>query len=258
MATKEIHGDNEETRQNSRESKTALITGASRGVGAAIARRLAREGYDIWANYRSNHEAARTIKHEVESIGRTCELLAFDVCDEEQVSGVLSPYLETSTPDVLVNNAGFNRDVLMMFMSREEWESVTDVALLGFFLVTKQVLFGMMKRGSGRIINIASTAGQSGIPGQVNYSAAKAGLIGATKALAAEVAKKGVLVNAVAPGFIETDMTADLPRDKILPEIPLRRFGSPEEVAGVVSFLCSGDATYITGQVLSVNGGIYT
>ncbi|MBN1866401.1 3-oxoacyl-ACP reductase FabG [Candidatus Sumerlaeota bacterium] len=237
--------------------RIALITGASRGLGAAIAVRLARAGYDIWANYRSNHEAAAKVKSEVEALGRTCEILPFDVCDEEGMEAALAPLVEKACPDVLVNNAGFSKDVMMMWMSREEWQSVTDVSLLGFFLVTKQVLTGMLKRRSGRIVNIASTAGQSGLPGQVNYSAAKAGLIGATKALAAEVAKRGVLVNVVAPGFIETDMTEDLPREAILPRIPLGRLGRPEEVASVVEFLCSDAASYITGQVLAVNGGLY-
>ena len=158
---------------------------------------------------------------------------------------------------MLVNNAGFNKDTLMMWMSLEEWSSVTDVTLLGFFLVTKAVLFGMMKRRSGRIINIASTAGQSGLPGMANYSAAKAGLIGATKSLAREVIKRGILVNAVAPGFIETEMTEGLPTDEIIKNIPIGKFGKAEDVAGAVAFLCSEDANYIVGQVISVNGGIY-
>ena len=239
-------------------NKIALITGASRGLGAAIAIRLARAGYDIWANYRSNHEAAKEVQAEIKKIGRDCILLPFDVSDEKEMNKVLAPLLEDKTPDVLVNNAGLTRDTLMMWMSREEWESVTNVNLLGFFLVTKSVLFGMMKRRSGRIINISSTAGQSGLAGQTNYSAAKAGLIGATKSLAVEVCKRGILVNAIAPGFIETDMTADLPLDKILPSIPIGRFGTSDEVAGLVEFLCSDDANYIVGHVFSVNGGMYT
>ena len=238
-------------------SRIALVTGASRGLGAAIAVRLAREGYDVWANYRSNREAAERVGEEIERAGRRCELLPFDVCDEEQVDAVLGPRLDEACPDVLVNNAGFNRDALMMWMSREEWESVVDVTLLGFYLVTKRVVLGMLKRRSGRIVNVASTAGQSGLPGQVNYSAAKAGLIGATKALAAEVAKRGVIVNAVAPGFIETEMTEGLAREEIVPRIPLGRLGRPEEVAQVVAFLCSDAAGYITGQVIGVNGGLY-
>ena len=237
--------------------KLALITGASRGLGAAIALRLAGAGYDIWLNCRSNHEAARQVQARIEALGRACRPLCFDVCDEAAIKQILHPLLDETTPDVLVNNAGFNKDVLLMWMSREEWESVIDVNLLGFYLMTKSVLLGMMKRRAGRIINIASTAGQSGLAGQVNYSAAKAGLIGATKALALEVGKKGVLVNVVAPGFIETEMTASLPRESILPRIPLGRVGRPEEVATVVEFLCSDAAGYIVGQVIAVNGGLY-
>ena len=242
---------------SSESSKIALITGASRGIGAAIAVRLAKSGYDIWANYRSNHQAANQLKQKITDLGRNCTLLPFDVCEEEQVKDSLSVLLEESVPDVLVNNAGFNKDTLLMWMSTEEWKSVTDVTLLGFFLVTKAVLLGLMRRKSGRIINIVSTAGESGLPGQTNYSAAKAGLIGATKSLAKEVIRKGVLVNAVAPGFIETDMIENLPIDEIVKNIPIGRIGSPEEVAGVVDFLCSEDAAYIVGQVISVNGGMY-
>lgn len=238
--------------------KIALITGASRGLGAAIALRLARAGYDIWANYHSNDDAAGQLQEEIHKMGRECKLLKFDVSNEEMVNEILVPELEVATPDVLVNNAGHNKDSLMMWMSKEEWDSVIDVTLTGFFLVTKAVLMGMMKRRSGRIINISSTAGESGLPGQTNYSAAKAGLIGATKSLAIEVCKRGVIVNAVAPGFIETDMTAELPKDKILPTIPSGRFGKPEEVAATVEFLCSDDAAYIIGQTISINGGLYT
>lgn len=242
---------------NSGNRKIALITGASRGIGAAIAIRLAKAGYDIWANYRSNHDAARIVQAEINKIGRECILLQFDVCDEKGLNDVLKPMIEKEVPDVLVNNAGHKKDNLMIWMTREEWEDVTNAHLLGFFLMTKAVLFGMLKRRSGRIINIASTAGQSGLAGQVNYSAAKAGIIGATKSLAAEVSRKGVIVNCVAPGFIETDMTAGMPVDKILSSIPAGRFGKPEEVAAVVEFLCSDAAGYIVGQTISVNGGLY-
>lgn len=238
-------------------NKIALITGASRGLGAAIAIRLAKAGYDIWANYLNNHESAKELEVKVTALGRKCVLLPFDVKDEQQVQSALGELVETQTPEVLVNNAGFNKDMLMMWMKQEEWQSVLDVSLNGFFLVTKTILLGMLKRRSGRIINIVSTAGQSGLPGQVNYSAAKAGLIGATKSLAQEIISKGVIVNAVSPGFIETDMTANLPKDQIIKSIPAKRFGTPEEVAAVVEFLCSPEAGYIVGQVISVNGGIY-
>jgi 3-oxoacyl-[acyl-carrier protein] reductase len=237
--------------------RTALITGASRGLGAAIATRLARGGYDIWLNYHSNHDAAKKVQQVITDLGSECRLLPFDVCDENAVYGTLEPLVAECVPDVLVNNAGLTKDMLLMWMTRQDWESVTNVNLLGFFLVTKAVLVGMMKRRSGRIINIASTAGQSGLPGQVNYSAAKAGLIGATKSLAAEVCKRGVIVNCIAPGFIETDMTKDLPVDRILPSIPAGRFGKPDEVAAVVEFLCSDSASYIVGQVIGINGGMY-
>jgi 3-oxoacyl-[acyl-carrier protein] reductase len=237
--------------------KIALITGASRGIGAAIAVRLANSGYDIWANYNQNQKAAEDLKNAVEKNGSNCILVPFDVSNEKQVNDVLTPLLENTTPDVLVNNAGITRDMLMMWMSVEEWKAVTDVSLLGFFFVTKSVLLGMMKRKSGRIINIVSTAGLSGLPGQVNYSAAKAGLIGATKSLAKEVIRKGVIVNAVAPGFIETEMIAKLPKEEIVKNIPAGRIGKPEEVAAIVEFLCSENAEYIVGQVISVNGGLY-
>jgi 3-oxoacyl-[acyl-carrier protein] reductase len=239
------------------EKNIALITGGSKGIGAAIARTLARDGFDIWLNYRSDHEAAKEIARQVGESGRTCRLLPFDVADSDSVKGALAPVLETETPFVLVNNAGFSKDGLLIWMEEPEWKETLSVHLDGFFFVTKMVLFGMLKRRSGRIINIVSTSGQSGMAGQTNYSAAKAGLIGATKSLALEVAKRNILVNAVSPGFIETEMTAGLPGDRILPLIPLGRMGKTEEVAEVVGFLASGKASYITGQVLSVNGGVY-
>jgi 3-oxoacyl-[acyl-carrier protein] reductase len=241
----------------SRDQRTALVTGASRGIGAAIAVRLAKAGYDIWANFNKNQKAAEKVKEEIEKIGRNCILLPFDVSDEKEVNKALASLLEEMTPDVLVNNAGITRDTLMMWMSVDEWKAVTDVSMMGFFLVTKSVLLGMMKRKSGRIINIVSTAGQSGLPGQVNYSAAKAGLIGATKSLAKEVIRKGVIVNAIAPGFIETEMISKLPKEEIIKNIPAGRIGNPEEIAAVVEFLCSDEAAYIVGQVISVNGGLY-
>lgn len=237
--------------------KTALVTGAGKGIGAAIAIDLSKNGFDIWLNYRSDDDAARKTAREVEAQGAKCRLLKFDVSDETQTTEVLGPLLDEETPFVLVNNAGFARDALMIWMSRDEWNGVLDVSLNGFFFVTKPVLNTMLKKRQGRIITIVSTSGQSGMPGQVNYSAAKAGLIGATKALATEVAKRNVLVNAVSPGFIETEMVENLPKERILPMIPMGKIGKPEDVAYMVSFLCSDKAGYITGQVFNVNGGVY-
>ncbi|MBI4764465.1 MAG: 3-oxoacyl-ACP reductase FabG [Deltaproteobacteria bacterium] len=237
--------------------RIALVTGGSKGIGAAIALTLARDGLEIWLNYRSDHEGAAKVSAAIEQGGGKCRLLPFDVSNPADVEQHLQPLLENETPYALINNAGFTRDVILAWMTQEEWTDVLSVTLGGFFLVTKPVINNMLRKKEGRIINIASTSGQSGMAGQTNYSAAKAGLIGVTKALAVEVGKRNILVNAVSPGFIETEMVKDLPREKILPLIPLGRFGTPLEVAGVVSFLCSDKASYITGQVISVNGGTY-
>ena len=242
--------------QNSK--KLALVTGGSRGIGAAIVKRLAKDGFDIWLNFQSNTEKAETVAREVKNLGRECELMPFDVTDEFQVLTELNKRLENECPDVLVNNAGVSRDTVFGLMSKEEWDIVINTSLQGFFNVTKPVVQKMMRRRKGRIITISSTSGLCGVPGQVNYSAAKAGLIGACKALALEVAPRNILVNVVAPGFIETDMIKDMPIEKILPRIPLGRLGSPEEIAPLVSFLCSQGASYITSQVFAINGGIYS
>lgn len=236
----------------------ALVTGASKGIGAAVARMLAGDGFDIWLNYRSGKTEAEKVAADIRDMGRSCELLAFDVADREETEKVLAPYLQENVPYAVINNAGFNRDTLLVWMKEKDWGDVLRVHLDGFYNVTKPVLEKMLRKKRGRIVNVASTSGQTGVPGQVNYSAAKSGLIGATRSLAVEVAKRNILVNAVAPGFIDTGMLEGLPREEILKQIPIGRFGDPEEVAGVVSFLCSGRAGYITGEVISVNGGVHT
>jgi 3-oxoacyl-[acyl-carrier protein] reductase len=237
--------------------KIALVTGGSKGIGAAIALSLAQDGYDIWLNYRSDHEKAAGVARSIEEAGSVCTLMPFDVTDAAAVASSLDPLLEKETPFAVINNAGFAKDTLLLWMGREEWDSVLSVTLDGFFNVTKKVINGMLRKREGRIINIVSTSAQSGMAGQVNYAAAKGGLIGATKSLAAEIAKRNVLVNAISPGFIETDMTEGVRKDKVLPQIPLGRFGTVREVADVAVFLCSNRASYITGQVISVNGGAY-
>ncbi|PLX97568.1 MAG: 3-oxoacyl-ACP reductase FabG [Desulfuromonas sp.] len=235
--------------------RIALITGGSKGIGAAIATTLAQSGFDIWLNYRSDHQAAEQVRALVEQAGATCLLLPFDVADFAACEEALKPHLENDVPFAVINNAGFAKDTLLALMSQKEWNDVISVHLGGFFNVTRQVIPLMLRKRCGRVVNIVSTSGQTGVGGQTNYSAAKAGMIGATRSLAMEVAKRKILVNAVAPGFIETEMTDELPLERILPMIPLGRIGTAQEVADMVDFLCSDKAQYITGQVFSVNGG---
>lgn len=237
-------------------NRIALVVGGSRGIGRAIALKLASSGFDIWLTYRGNHEAANSVKAEVEACGRRCDLIPFDVASFAETEAALLPMLENATPDVLVYNSGIARDNLLMWMSPQEWNSVISTNLDGFFNVTRQVVFAMLKAKRGRIVVISSTSGQVGQAGQVNYSASKAGLIGAAKALAREVGKKNIFVNVVAPGFIETEMTAEIPVEHLLPLIPLARVGRSSEVASVVNFLCTEQEMYIHGQVIGVNGGL--
>ena len=237
----------------------ALITGGSRGIGRAIAERLARDGYTVVINYHSNTLAAEQTREAIESAGGKAELLQFDVTDGTAIETALTAWDNAHPGEhirVLVNNAGIRRDGLLVFTGEQEWHDVINTTTNGFYYTTHHVLTGMLRARLVRIVNITSVSGVSGLPGQVNYSAAKAALIGATKALSKEVAARKVTVNAVAPGFICTDMTADLDEQELKKTIPAGRFGKPEEVAALVSFLCSEEAAYITGQVISIAGGM--
>ena len=238
------------------ERKTALVIGGCRGIGRSVALRLAKDGFDIYASCRKRGEASETLTAEISALGRTCTILEFDVCDREGARKVLADTFGENAPDAVVYNSGITADNLFVFMENSEWDRVIDTNLNGFYNTVQPLVFGMLARRRGRIVVIGSASGQTGQAGQVNYSASKAALIGAVKALAREVGRKGVLVNAVAPGVIETEMTKELPKDRILPLIPLHRFGDPAEVAGVVSFLCGNDSTYIQGQIIAVNGGL--
>ena len=240
----------------------ALITGASRGIGKAIALKLASKGVPVIINYLHNEQAARSVVKEIVEAGGRAELLPFDASNPQSIECALEKWEKSHLEDyisILVNNAGLRRDNVMFMMPDDDWHKVLDTTLNGFFYITRRLLKHMMpRRRGGRIINISSLSGLNGMPGQVNYSAAKAALIGATKALSQEVGPRHVTVNAVAPGFIETDMTSDLPQDDLKKLVPVGRFGKPEEVAALVAFLASDDAAYITGQVISINGGLYS
>lgn len=242
--------------------RIALVTGASRGIGRAVAVRLARDGLHVWLNYRSNEDAARETAKLIEGAGGSCTPMPFDVADPRAVASSLQPALESLDRDhqglcVLVNNAGVTRDGILAWMKNEDWSDVIDTNLNGLYHVTRAVLPSMIGRKEGRIVNMTSISGRTGNVGQTNYSATKAGIIGFTRSLAKEVARFKVTANAVAPGFIESDMTRDMPGDQIRKMVPARRLGRPEEVASVVSFLCSDEASYVTGAVIDVNGGLY-
>lgn len=239
----------------------ALVTGGSRGIGRAICVQLATQGYDILINYKGNEAAAAETLQLVTDQGQRAELLRFDVADRAEIKAILGSWQESHPEEkieVLVNNAGVRNDILLMSMTDEQWDNVMDTSLNGMYAVTKQVLTPMLLNRYGRIINIVSLSGLKGMPGQVNYSAAKAGMIGATKALAQEIAKRNITVNAIAPGFIRTDMTEELNEAELKKMIPAGRFGEATDVSALVGFLASKAAGYITGQVISVNGGLYS
>lgn len=243
------------------EVKYALVTGASRGIGRAIALKLAAQGFSIIINYASNVEAAQRTLNDIIVNGGQGELLPFDVADNKAVEEALQKWSsehENEYISVVINNAGVRKDNLMMWMPEQDWRAVLSISLDGFYNVTQPLLKNMLVKKWGRIVNVASLSGIKGMPGQANYSAAKGGLIAATKALAQEVAKKRITVNAVAPGFIKSDMTADLNEAELKKLVPAGRFGEAEEVAELVAFLVSDAAAYITGEVISINGGIYT
>ena len=244
-----------------RNEKTALVTGAARGIGKEIAIKLAKEGYDVAINYRTMNDELEKLKSDIEKdYGVKCALVKADVASFEDAEKMVKETVENlGKIDVLVNNAGITKDGLFMRMSKEDFEKVVDINLIGTFNVTRNVIPLMVKQRSGRIINISSVVGVAGNAGQTNYSASKAGIIGFTKSLAREVASRNILVNAVAPGFIATDMTSvlnDAQKENINTQIPLKRMGTAEDVASLVKFLASEDASYITGQVINVDGGM--
>ena len=241
--------------------KYALVTGGSRGIGRAVSLRLAQAGYTVIINYQSNEQAAQQTLQAIREQGGQAELLPFDVSQPESVQTALDQWQAAHPEDyieVLVNNAGIRRDNLLVWMEPDDFDAVLRTNLFSFYHVTRPLLTPMIRHKHGRIINIASLSGITGLPGQCNYAAAKGGLIAATKALAKEVAKKNITVNAVAPGFIRTDMTDGLEEAELKKTVPMNRFGTAEEVAALVAFLASSDAAYITGECISINGGLYT
>src|SRR5690554_2355789 len=242
--------------------KYALITGGSRGIGRAICIQLAKDlDYGLLINYNGNKEAAQQTLNEVEALGGKGEIMQFDVTNAEAVNNALGAWHSENKEaviEVIVNNAGITKDGLFMWMNQDDWNSVINTSLNGFYNVTNALIQKLLVNKYGRVINMVSVSGLKGTPGQVNYSAAKSAVIGATKALAQEVAKRNITVNAVAPGFINSDMTAELDEKELKRMVPANRFGEPEEVAHLVSFLASAKASYITGEVININGGIYS
>ena len=244
-------------RESSDGNRIALVIGGCRGIGRAISQRLAEDGFDIAATARQAGPDSEELARQVAAAGRKFTLLAFDVRDREAVRRELERVFgDGGAPEVAVYNAGIARDNLMAFMSPREWDEVIETNVNGFYNTIQPLVFGMLAKKRGRIVAVSSASGQTGQAGQVNYSASKAALIGAVKALAREVGRKGVLVNAVAPGFNHTEMTREIPEERVLPLIPLNRAGEDAEVAGAVSFLCGPDSSYIHGQVIAVNGGL--
>lgn len=243
------------------QKRVAIVTGATRGIGLAVAARLARDGYDIVANYRGDDEVAEAARKELEATGRSIVLTKGDISKSDDAGALIETALsELGQIDVVVNNAGITRDTLMMRMSEDDWDAVLNTNLKGAFLVSKAAIRPMIRQRSGRIVNLTSVIGLVGNAGQANYASAKAGLIGLTKSMAKEVGSRGITVNAVAPGFIETRLTDVLNqelKDTLMKQIPAGRLGQPEDVAAAVAFLASPDASYITGHVLTVDGGLF-
>ncbi|MCY4047283.1 MAG: 3-oxoacyl-[acyl-carrier-protein] reductase [Candidatus Dadabacteria bacterium] len=242
------------------ENKTALVTGGSRGIGRQTATDLATEGCHVIVNYHSSPDAANETLEAIEKSGGSGEVLKFDVSDYGATEKALSPVVNKRGIDIVVNNAGITRDKLFVRMAEKDWDAVVDTNLKGIFNCTKAVVRSMLKKRYGRIINITSVVGEMGNPGQINYSSAKAGIIGFTRSAAKEFASRGVTVNAVSPGFVETDITAPIPEEMksaYLESIPLGRYGTVEDISGAVIFLASEKASYITGEVIRVNGGLY-